>query len=163
MAIMIDLNTDELRSSVEIARKTNELISEAAQHLNSVVIHNDWVCPTRETINANTSANRKAALTMQTDAEKFYASIQQATEQFLEAEQQISRMFDAVDAPISQFLSLTPSAVSSETGKMAKNALSTAGDFLESLGEDLREGLGGVARGVDMISFENIADAFRGD
>lgn len=161
MAMIIDLNTDELQSAVQIARRTNEFLTEAANLLNSVVVHNDWQCPERYEINNNTTRNRTQALTLQADAENLYNNINYASEQFLAAEQEIYRSFDTVDGPIASFLSQTPSVVSTDGGRNA-SAWDLTKDVLNSAGSGLRDSLGGLKKGVDMVSFENISDALRG-
>lgn len=107
MSWYIDLNTEELQSAVQIARRANETITQVAALLNSVVIHNDWQCPERSEINSNTTRNRSSALAMQTDAENLYNAILFASQRFLEAESQLARSFDSVDGLIGQYLSLT--------------------------------------------------------
>lgn len=110
MSWFIDVNTEELQSAVQIARRANETISQVAALLNSVVIHNDWQCPERSEINSNTSRNRTDSLTMQTDAESLYNAILFASQSFLEAEGQLARSFDSVDSLIGQYLSLAQTA-----------------------------------------------------
>ena len=106
MSWFIDVNTEELQSAVQIARRANETITQVAALLNSVVIHNDWQCPERSEINSNTIRNRADSLTMQTDAENLYNAILFASERFLEAESQLARSFDSVDGLIGQYLSV---------------------------------------------------------
>ena len=70
--MIIDLNTEQLQSAVQIARSANAALTEAASLLNSVVVHNDWQCPERSEINDNTVRNRSQSLTLQADAERRY-------------------------------------------------------------------------------------------
>lgn len=161
MAMILDLNTDELQNAVQIARRTNEFLTEAANLLNSVVIHNDWQCPERSEINNNTSRNRSQALALQSDAENLYNNINYAAEQFLAAEREIARSFDTVDTPIASFLSQVPSAVATDGGRNT-GAWELAKDVVASAGSGLLGQLGGLKQGVDMVSFEDISDALRG-
>lgn len=163
---MIDLNTEQLQTAVQIARNANAAITDAASLLNSVVVHNDWQCPERSEINQNTSNNRSAILTLQADAERLYNNICYAADRFLEAEQELSNSFSAVDSPIASFLSTIPNMFTGGTtinepiGQApAKEFSNTAWDIAQQVG-------GGMAstmkKTLDVVSFENISDAFQG-
>lgn len=110
MASLIDIKTDELQQAVAIARQANASLTEAANLLNSVIIHNDWQCPERSEINDNTQRNRTESLRLQADGENFYKTILSVTEDFLAAEQELNRRIDGVDSLISDFLSSVPSS-----------------------------------------------------
>ncbi len=162
MSVIIDLNTDELESVVQIAKRANEMLSEAANLLNSVVIHNDWQCPERTEINNNTTHNRSQSLTLQADAESFYNNINYASQQFIEVENLIYRSFDKVDAPIAQFLSRTPVTTMVNKPPVVNNisVIDKAKSFLQGA----RTGFGAdtVDKGIDIVSFGGIVDAFMG-
>lgn len=158
--MIIDLNTEQLQTAVQIARSANAAISDAASLLNSVVIHTDWQCPERTEINENTANNRSQALTLQADAERLYSNIFYAAEAFLAAEQEIASSFSAVDSPISSFLSMTPAAVMSDLSKGTQRAWGTAQDILQSAGGGVRSA---IKQATDVVSFERIADALKGD
>lgn len=158
--MVIDMNTEQLQSAVQIARAANEAISDAAGLLNSVVIHTDWQCPERSEINDNTARNRSQALTLQADAERLYSNICYAAEMFLNAEQEVSASFNTVDGPIARFLSKTPANVISNLSKGAESAWSTAQDVLESVGGGIRSG---IKQATDVVSFGTIADALKGE
>lgn len=162
--MIIDLNTEQLQTAVQIARSANEAITDAASLLNSVVIHTDWQCPERSEINNNTASNRSQALTLQADAERLYSNICYAAEQFLAAEQEVSNSFDAVDTPIAGFLSKVP-AVNEPIGgagsqEFSNSAWNTAQDVLQSAGGGIRSAF---KQAMDVVSFDAIADALKGD
>lgn len=154
--MIIDINTEQLQSAVQIARAANEAISDAASLLNSVVIHTDWQCPERTEINDNTARNRSQALTLQADAERLYSNICCCADLFLAAEQEVSASFNAVDSPIASFLSKTPATAAAEH----KGAWDTAKDVLQSTGGGIRNGL---KQATDVVSFKTIAEALKGD
>lgn len=158
--MIIDLNTEQLQTAVQIARAANEAITDAASLLNSVVVHTDWQCPERSEINSNTANNRSQALTLQSDAERFYNNICYAAEVFLEAEQEVASSFNTVDSPIASFLSKTPANVISDLSAGAESAWSTAQDVLQSAGGGIRSA---IKQATDVVSFETIADALKGD
>lgn len=163
---MIDLNTEQLQTVVQIARSANAAITDAASLLNSVVIHNDWQCPERSEINQNTSRNRSAALTLQSDAERLYNNICYATERFLAAEQELSNSFNAVDSPIASFLSKVPNMFGSATTVNEPIGSATSEAFSNTAWNIAQQVGGGMAntmkKTVDVVSFENISDAFQG-
>ncbi len=151
--MIIDLNTEQLQTAVQIARAANEAISDAAGLLSSVVVHTDWQCPERSEINENTTRNRSQALNLQADAERLYNNIIYAAEAFLAAEQQVSSSFHTVDGPIASFLSHTPAPAVSE------QAWGTAQKVLESAGGGL---LGRLTKSTDVVPFGTIADMIKG-
>lgn len=165
--MIIDLNTDQLQSAVQIARSANAAITDAANLLNSVVVHNDWQCPERTEINDNTTRNRGQSLTLQADAERLYNNICYAAEQFLAAEQEVSNSFNAVDSPIASFLSKVPGTwgTTSSTDQPQGNA---SLDSVWSMARDALTGAGGgiantLKKTVDVVSFGGIADALKGE
>lgn len=158
--MIIDINTEQLQTAVQIARSANEALTDAATLLNSVVIHTDWQCPERSEINNNTSRNRSQALALQADAERLYSNICYAADAFLAAEQQVSSSFNTVDGPIASFLSKTPANVISGLSKGAESAWSTAQDIIQGAGGGIRNG---IKQATDVVSFGTIADALKGD
>ncbi len=106
---MININTDELEQTVQIARRANEAITEVAQLLNSVTEHQDWECKSRNVINDNIRAFRSLSLTLQQDANSYYTAILNATNRFLETEKCMISKTNEVDDIISFFLSKVPS------------------------------------------------------
>jgi len=158
--MIIDMNTEQLQTAVQIARAANEAITDAAALLNSVVIHTDWQCPERSEINNNTARNRSQALTLQADAERLYNNICYAAERFLSAEQEVAASFNTVDSPIASFLSKTPANVGSDQSKGAANAWDIAQDVLQGGGSGVRNA---IKQATDVVSFGAIADALKGD
>lgn len=157
--MLIDLNTDELQAAANAANQTNNMLVEAMNLLNQVVVHNDWACPERHAINDNTVQNRSLVQKLQGDAQSFYHTIQQVTEQFLEAEQQINQSFGQVEGPLASFLSLVPDNIS--TAGNHGDFFTQVDDVMDTVGDALRGSLGGLKRGADMCSFEDIAAAFQ--
>ena len=153
MALIIDLNTDELQNVVQVARQANNALTDAAALLNSIVVHTDWQCTTRDQINQNTLRNRSESLRLQADAENLYNNILYALEQFLAAEQAINASFDDVDNPIAGFLSRTPAHASDAGGK---------GNIMDSAVDLLRKANGGVKKALDVVSFGDIAEGLQG-
>ena len=160
--MMIDINTDQLQSLVQVARAANMAITDAAQLLNTVVAHNDWQCPERTEINNGLISNRTQSLALQTDAERLYTNSCYAAEQFLAAEQEILAKFDTVDGPIASFLALAPegSELHTHAATLPTSAgMSAAEAVIQATG-------GGVAKAMKetakVISFEGILDAFKG-
>lgn len=157
--MLIDLNTDELQAAANAANQTNNMLMEAMNLLNQVVVHNDWACPERHAINDNTVQNRSLVQKLQGDAQNFYNTIAQVTELFLEAEQQINQSFGQVEAPLASFLSLIPDNIS--TAGNHGDFFSQVDSAMDSMGDALRGSLGGMKRGADLCSFEGIAAAFQ--
>lgn len=157
--MLIDLNTDELQAAANAANQTNNMLLEAMNLLNQVVVHNDWACPERHAINDNTVQNRTMVSKMQADAQNFYQTIQQVTELFLEAEQQINQSFGQVEGSLASFLSLVPGNISiaGNHGDFSAQVESLVG----SLGDSALDNLNVMKRGADICSFEDIAAAFQ--
>lgn len=105
MAIL-ELDTDQLRSAVSAAEKTNSELTEAMNYLNMIVVHNDWVCPERKELNANTENNKQTASTIQQNAESFYNAIKQASQRFDEVEQSNVTRTNTVDGLISAIVNV---------------------------------------------------------
>lgn len=162
--MIIDINTDQLQSVVHMARAANEAISDAANLLNSVVAHDDWQCPERNEINSGITQNRSLGLALQTDAELLYGNISYATECFLAAEQEICNSFQSVDGPIASFLSQVPNTWLNP--HIISHNVANGGAMNAAI-EMLKGTAGGVAsgmkKGLEMVSFDNIADALKGE
>ena len=79
---MIGLNIDTsiLRSSVSVAQQANEAISEAANLLNAITVHDDWICTERDRIKEMTLSNKQKAQQIQERSSSFYSAIQTASE-----------------------------------------------------------------------------------
>lgn len=111
MAIL-DINTDILRQSVSTAKQTNDAISEALNLLNQVVIHNDWKCQERDTINNHTIENRTKAQTIQGWSSSFYSAIEQSSQLFDESEQQSIRDTNWIDDAVAGITNVVPGGFS---------------------------------------------------
>ena len=157
--MLIDLNMDELQAAANAANQTNNMLLEAMNLLNQVVVHNDWACPERHAINDNTVQNRSLVQKLQGDAQNFYYTIQQVAELFLEAEQQINQSFGQVEGSLASFLSLVPNSTS--TANNHGDPFDHQSNLLDSVGDFLRDSNGGLNRGADICSFEGIAAAFQ--
>lgn len=105
---MLDIDTEILRAGVTKAKRTNELITEACNLLNQVVIHHDWHCEERVTINENTVTNRETAKEIQDNSSSFYNAVEQASAMFDEVEQQNIHRVNKVEGPLSQIISVVP-------------------------------------------------------
>jgi len=167
----IDLNTEQLQNAVQIARSANAALTEAANLLNSVVIHNDWQCPERSEINDNTARNRSQSLTLQADAERLYNNICYAADMFLGAEQEVSNSFNAVDSPIASFLAKVPgmwNAMKAADEPQGHDPSQLFRDSAWDIAQGALEGAGGgmadtMKKTVDVVSFGGVADAFKGE
>ena len=104
----LNVDTDLLRSSVSVAERTNDAISEAATLLNQVVVHNDWVCSERNQINSYTLENRETAQKIEGYASSFYNAVKNASARFDAAEQEMRQRTNTVDDPISRIISVVP-------------------------------------------------------
>lgn len=161
MAVMIDLDTDELRSAVSIAAKANEQLSEAMDLLNAVAVHNDWTCPERNAINNNTIQNRTKADSLRSDAQNFYSVIKYSADRFQELESEINSSFSNVDSALGKFLSLVPSGTAGAQKDTSGSVSGTVSQVLSDVKSDLSDMLGGLKKGADIVSFDGILSAFK--
>lgn len=158
MSFIIDINTDELKNAVTIARRANEQLTEAMNLLNQIVVHNDWECSERDQMNENTVRNKADINNIQNNAEVFYNNICYASDRFSALEQEIYDSFGLVEGPLGTFLSLVPQ----------NSGLNSGGSFSEmvngtmnNVASTLSDTNGGVASAlkdtIDIISFKDIA------
>lgn len=96
----LDIDTDVLRQTVSMAKRTNDAITEAMNYLNQVVIHNDWMCKERYTINDHTVENRTLAQTIQGWSSNFYSAIDNASQLFDDTEKAAITEMDTLDEAI---------------------------------------------------------------
>lgn len=163
MSYLIDINTEELRNAVNIAQRVNMHLTDAMQCLNQVVVHDDWGCPERDSINRNTIENRKAAETLQYNSEVYYKNILYAADRFVQVENEIEEMLGLVDGPLAQFLSLVPQPTETNwgatnsrnpketgVGKAVMEAAKKAAD------KSTLTTLGGLNKSVDIVDFGGI-------
>ena len=116
---ILTLDTDLLRSTVQIAETTNDAITEAVNLLNQVVIHNDWECVERDELNNYTLANRQTARDIQDKTASFYNAIKTASAKFDEAERNTIANGNSLDEVISRIANVVPGinqAASSSSG-----------------------------------------------
>ena len=163
MSYLIDINTEELRNAVNIAQRVNTHLTDAMQCLHQVVIHDDWGCPERDSINRNTIENRKAAETLQYNSEVFYKNILFASDRFIQAEKEIEEMLGMVDGPLSQFLSLVPQPTMVNWGANNPNSpnyKSVVQSVLDGANKNIDKStlttLGGLNKSVDIVDFEGL-------
>ncbi len=148
---MININTDELERSVQIAHRANESITEVAQLLSSVTEHQDWVCEAKDVINENIRWFKSLSLALQEDANSYYTAIINTTNRFLETERNMVSKTNEVDDIISFFLSKVPSgggghALSGSSAKQQMAAKSGGGHVFGNT-----------------ISFRDLADSLHND
>lgn len=107
---MIGLNIDTsiLRSSVSVAQQANEAISEAANLLNEITVHEDWICRERDRIKEMTTSNKQKAQQIQERSSSFYSAIQTASERFDSTEQDSCRRINGVDDIIGRITTIVP-------------------------------------------------------
>lgn len=107
---MIGLNIDTsiLRSSVSVAQQANEAISEAANLLNAITVHDDWICTERDRIKEMTISNKQKAQQIQEKSSSFYSAIQTSSERFDSTEQDSCRRINGVDDIIGRITTIVP-------------------------------------------------------
>lgn len=157
MSYLIDINTEELRNAVNIAQRVNMHLTDAMQCLNQVVIHDDWGCPERDSINRNTIENRKAAETLQYNSEVYYKNILYAADRFVQVENEIEEMLGLVDGPLAQFLSLVPQPTVANWGATNPREGSVGEAVMEAAKKAVDKStlttLGGLNKSVDIVDF----------
>lgn len=164
MSYLIDINTEELRNAVNVAQRVNMHLTDAMQCLNQVVIHDDWGCPERDSINRNTIENRKTAETLQYNSEMFYKNILYAADRFVQVENEIEEMLGLVDGPLAQFLSLVPQpdVVANWGATNPRNPQHTSAgkkaldEALKNIDKSTLTTMGGFNKSVDIVDFEGI-------
>lgn len=161
MSHLIDIHTEELRNAVNIAQRANTYLTDAMQCLYQVVIHDDWGCPERDSINQNTIENRKAAETLQYNSEMFYKNILYTAERFEQAEREIAEMLGYVDGPLGTFLSLVPQGTSTGSktiGTFTEGVKQTTAKFVKEATDNKSKlaTLGGLTKSVDICDFKGI-------
>ena len=120
--MILDLDTDILRSSVQIASNANNMISDAMTSLNRIVVHDDWNCPKRNDLKQMTLNNRATIQQMQADAEKFYNAIKTSSERFDLTENSCISKNNALDQILNSIHNIVPingGAVSSSAPSVA--------------------------------------------
>jgi hypothetical protein len=93
---------------VKIAQAANSAITEAAELLNAVTVHDDWQCPQRQDIIETTVRVHSEATRLQGDADQFYQNILYSSQEFQKAEQDINQAINEMEGLLAEFLSLVP-------------------------------------------------------
>lgn len=104
----LELDTDILRSSVQIASNANNMISDATTSLNRVVVHDDWNCPYRNNLKTMTLDNRAKIQQMQADADSFYNAIKTSSEKFDQTENTCISRSNALDSLLNAVHNIVP-------------------------------------------------------
>lgn len=121
---ILDINTDELRKYVSIAKKASRDIDQATKLLQQIEVHDDWICPQRETLKKLTNYNRKTAEVIQSWSLSFYNAIDNASQAFDDCEEESIRSFNTLDSLISSIASVLPATFSvSGIGSAAINPI----------------------------------------
>ena len=106
--IVLNIDTSILRSSVSVAEQANTAITEASNLLNSITVHDDWVCRERDKIKEMTLSNRQNAQQIQERSSSFYSAIKTASEKFDTTEQDSCRRINGVDDSIGKITTVVP-------------------------------------------------------
>ncbi len=109
MAIL-QLDTDALRSAVSAAKRASDSITEAMELLNKIVVHHDWICKERETINSYTLKNREQIGTLNENASAYYNAVNNAAARFEEEEQRQIASQANVESILAQIHNVVPNA-----------------------------------------------------
>ena len=158
MAVLLDVNTDELKTAVSIARKANEQLTDAMEALNRIVIHTDWECAERDDMNENTSRNRRDIGNIQENCETLYSNICYAADCFCNLEQEVASSFGTIEGPLSSFISLIPQNSPSIGHSPASNFMKDINSALTR--NQALESLKVFKNDIDIVSFKDIASSF---
>lgn len=102
------IDTEELRSLAQTASQLNDALTDAEAQLNSITVHNDWLCTERTMINQYTLENRVLAATLQSNAEAFYNAVKQSSDLADEAEQRYIQQQGNLDDIIGTIINAVP-------------------------------------------------------
>lgn len=120
--IVLNIDTSILRSSVSVAEQANTAITEASNLLNSITVHDDWVCRERDRIKEMTLSNRQNAQQIQERSSSFYSAIKTASEKFDTTEQDSCRRINGVDDSIGKITTVVPKITESIFGGSGSGA-----------------------------------------
>lgn len=120
--IVLNIDTSILRSSVSVAEQANTAITEASNLLNSITVHDDWVCRERDKIKEMTLSNRQNAQQIQERSSSFYSAIKTASEKFDTTEQDNCRRINGVDDSIGKITTVVPKITESIFGGSGSGA-----------------------------------------
>lgn len=105
---ILDINTDELRNFVSVAKKASRDIDQATKLLQQIEVHDDWICPQRETLKQLTNHNRKTAEVIQSWSLSFYNAIESASQAFDDCENASIASFKTLDSLVSSIATVLP-------------------------------------------------------
>ncbi|MGN1141073.1 MAG: hypothetical protein ACI4TF_07725 [Oliverpabstia sp.] len=105
---ILNIDTSILRSSVSVAERANETIEEAANLLNSITVHEDWICRERYKIKEMTLSNKQKAQQIQERSSAFYSAIKTSSERFDTTEQDSCHRINGVDDIIGKVSTVVP-------------------------------------------------------
>lgn len=120
--IVLNIDTSILRSSVSVAEQANTAITEASNLLNSITVHDDWVCRERDRIKEMTLSNRQNAQQIQERSSSFSSAIKTASEKFDTTEQDSCRRINGVDDSIGKITTVVPKITESIFGGSGSGA-----------------------------------------
>lgn len=120
--IVLNIDTSILRSSVSVAEQANTAITEASNLLNSITVHDDWVCRERDKIKEMTLSNRQNAHQIQERSSSFYSAIKTASEKFDTTEQDSCRRINGLDDSIGKITTVVPKITESIFGGSGSGA-----------------------------------------
>lgn len=120
--IVLNIDTSILRSSVSVAEQANTAITEASNLLNSITVHDDWVCRERDKIKEMTLSNGQNAQQIQERSSSFYSAIKTASEKFDTTEQDSCRRINGVDDSIGKITTVVPKITESIFGGSGSGA-----------------------------------------
>lgn len=120
--IVLNIDTSILRSSVNVAEQANTAITEASNLLNSITVHDDWVCRERDKIKEMTLSNRQNAHQIQERSSSFYSAIKTASEKFDTTEQDSCRRINGLDDSIGKITTVVPKITESIFGGSGSGA-----------------------------------------
>lgn len=132
---VLNIDTSVLRSSVSVAEQANGALTEAAELLNAIIVHEDWICTERDRIKEMTLANKEKARELQNHGTAFYSAVKTASEKFDATEQESCRRINGVDDIISKISTVVP-------------------QISESV-----HGIAGLGPDIDIINFEHLSSA----
>lgn len=105
---ILNIDTSILRSSVSVAEQANERIEEASNLLNSITVHEDWVCRERDKIKEMTLSNKQKAQQIKERSSAFYSAIKTSSERFDMTEQESCHRINGVDSIIGKVSTVVP-------------------------------------------------------
>ena len=130
----LDINTDLLRSSVATAKIANDALTEAADILNRIIVHDDWGCPERTQINNNTLENKALVNSIQSKSSSFYHAIENSSQRFDEIETSNVQRTSSIDDVVGRILNVVP-GITGAASVGSNIAITSFSDIASSLGK----------------------------